>query len=99
MFSSPFLSTCWGWQVCSAAACQPGHQQDAFNLNGFNANQSILDAQGKVILTWAEVINRSNLGMKVMHERSAHNIPVDLAKATLTPVALTAPAIGRSNQE
>jgi photosystem II P680 reaction center D1 protein len=35
----------------------------AFNLNGFNFNQSIFDAQGKVIPTWADVINRANLDL------------------------------------
>jgi len=29
-----------------------------------------------------------------MHERNAHNFPLDLAAATTTPVALTAPTIG-----
>jgi len=29
-----------------------------------------------------------------MHERNAHNFPLDLAAAEQTPVALTAPTIG-----
>jgi len=29
-----------------------------------------------------------------MHERNAHNFPLDLASSNATPVALTAPAIG-----
>jgi photosystem II P680 reaction center D1 protein len=66
----------------------------AFNLNGFNFNQSIVDSQGKVINTWADVLNRAGLGMEVMHERNAHNFPLDLAAAESTPVALTAPTIG-----
>ena len=66
----------------------------AFNLNGFNFNQSILDSSGKVLPTWADVLNRAGLGMEVMHERNAHNFPLDLAAAESTPVALTAPAIG-----
>ena len=66
----------------------------AFNLNGFNFNQSILDAQGRVVPTWADVLNRANLGMEVMHERYAHNFPLDLAAASETQVALIAPAIG-----
>ena len=45
----------------------------AFNLNGFNFNQSVVDANGKVIPTWADVLNRQSLGMEVMHERNAHN--------------------------
>ena len=66
----------------------------AFNLNGFNFNQSILDANGKVVPTWADVLNRANLGMEVMHERNAHNFPLDLASANEYEVALTAPTIG-----
>jgi len=65
----------------------------AFNLNGFNFNQSISDSQGRVVPSWADVINRANLGMEVMHERNAHNFPLDLAAASTTPVALIAPAI------
>ena len=65
----------------------------AFNLNGFNFNQSVIDSQCRVIATWADVINRANLGMEVMHERNAHNFPLDLAAADVAPVALTAPAI------
>ncbi|OBQ04917.1 MAG: hypothetical protein AN482_06660, partial [Anabaena sp. LE011-02] len=65
----------------------------AFNLNGFNFNQSVMDSQGRVIATWADVINRANLGMEVMHERNAHNFPLDLAAADVAPVALSAPAI------
>jgi photosystem II P680 reaction center D1 protein len=66
----------------------------AFNLNGFNFNQSILDSQSKVIPTWADVINRANLGMEVMHERNAHNFPLDLAASRSTPVALTGSMVG-----
>ena len=62
--------------------------------NGFNFNQSIVDSQGKVINTWADVLNRAGLGLEVMHERNAHNFPLDLAAAENTPVALTAPTIG-----
>jgi photosystem II P680 reaction center D1 protein len=66
----------------------------AFNLNGFNFNQSIVDSQNRVVNTWADVLNRAGLGMEVMHERNAHNFPLDLAAAEATPVALTAPSIG-----
>ena len=65
----------------------------AFNLNGFNFNQSIVDSNGKVIPTWADVLNRANLGMEVMHERNAHNFPLDLASTNTTEVALTAPKL------
>jgi photosystem II P680 reaction center D1 protein len=66
----------------------------AFNLNGFNFNQSLLDSSNQVIPTWADILNRANLGFEVMHERNAHNFPLDLAAAQTTPVALTAPTIG-----
>ena len=66
----------------------------AFNLNGFNFNQSVVDANGKVIPTWADVLNRQSLGMEVMHERNAHNFPLDLASTESTEVALSAPQIG-----
>jgi len=38
----------------------------AFNLNGFNFNQSLVDSQGRVINTWVDIIDRANLGMEVM---------------------------------
>ena len=66
----------------------------AFNLNGLNFNQSILDSQNRVIPTWADILNKAGLGMEVMHERNAHNLPLDLAAAETTSVALTAPSIG-----
>ncbi|RZC70926.1 hypothetical protein C5167_034094 [Papaver somniferum] len=45
----------------------------------FNFNQSVVDSKGRVINTWDDIINRANLGMEVMHERNAHNFPLDLA--------------------
>ena len=54
-----------------------------------------MDNQGHVINTWADVLNRAGLGMEVMHERNAHNFPLDLASSEATPIALmTAPTIG-----
>jgi hypothetical protein len=46
-----------------------------------NFNQSVVDSQGRVLNTWADIINRANLGMEVMHERNAHNFPLDLASS------------------
>ena len=66
----------------------------AFNLNGLNYNSSILDSQGRTIPSWADILNRANLGIEVVHERNAHNFPLDLASATITSVALTAPSVG-----
>ena len=39
----------------------------------------VATSQGRVINTWADIINRADLGMEVMHERNAHNFPLDLA--------------------
>jgi photosystem II P680 reaction center D1 protein len=39
----------------------------AFNLNGFNFNHSIVDSQGAVIRTEADLLNRANLGLQAMH--------------------------------
>jgi photosystem II P680 reaction center D1 protein len=66
----------------------------SFNVNGFNFNHSVLDHQGRVINTWADILNRGGLGIEAMHERNAHNFPLDLAAANVQPVALNAPAIG-----
>ena len=51
----------------------------AFNLNGLNFNQSIIDSSGHLINSWADIVNCADLGMEVMHERNAHNFPLDLA--------------------
>ncbi|KAL5675006.1 hypothetical protein ACJX0J_011137, partial [Zea mays] len=67
------------WPVVGIWFTALGISTMAFNLNGFNFNQSVVDSQGRVINTWADIINCANLGMEVMHERNAHNFPLDLA--------------------
>ncbi|WP_273436547.1 photosystem II q(b) protein [Synechococcus sp. UW140] len=71
-----------------------GIAMSAANLNGLNFNQSILDHQGRVINTWADILNRADLGLEVIHEKNSHQFPLDLASTATTPVALTSPAIG-----
>jgi photosystem II P680 reaction center D1 protein len=66
----------------------------SFNLNGFNFQHSVQDAQGRVVPTWADILGRANLGLEVIHERNAHNFALDLATASTTEVALVAPQIG-----
>jgi photosystem II P680 reaction center D1 protein len=82
------------WPVVGIWFAALGVSTMAFNLNGFNYNGSIMDNQERVIPTWADVLNRAGLGFEVMHERNAHNFPLDLAAAETTQVALTAPSIG-----
>ena len=82
------------WPVVGIWFTALGVSTMAFNLNGFNFNQSIQDSQGHVVNTWADILNRQGLGMEVMHERNAHNFPLDLASASTTEVALIAPSVG-----
>ncbi|MEM1392953.1 MAG: photosystem II q(b) protein [Cyanobacteria bacterium P01_H01_bin.150] len=83
------------WPVICIWATAIGISTMAFNLNGFNFNNSILDSQGRVLPSWADVLNRANLGFEVMHERNAHNFPLDLASGESRPitVSLKAPAL------
>ena len=81
------------WPVVGIWFAALGISSMAFNLNGFNFNQSILDSEGRVIGTWADVLNRANLGIEVIHERNAHNFPLDLAAGDAYPVAISAPAV------
>jgi len=81
------------WPVIGIWFTAMGISTMAFNLNGFNFNQSVMDSQGRVVNTWADILNRANLGFEVMHERNAHNFPLDLASGEQAPVALTAPSI------
>jgi len=67
------------WPVIGIWATGLGVSTMAFNLNGFNFIQSISDSSGHLINTWADIVNRADLGMEVMHERNAHNFPLDLA--------------------
>ncbi|XLT70199.1 hypothetical protein HN873_026638 [Arachis hypogaea] len=49
------------WPVIGIWFTTLGMSTMAFNLNGFNFNQSVVDSQGRVINTWADIINRVNL--------------------------------------
>ncbi|KAL0915999.1 hypothetical protein M5K25_013474 [Dendrobium thyrsiflorum] len=66
------------WPIVGIWFTALGISTMAFNLNGFNFNQFVVDSQGHFINTWADIINHANLGMEVMHERNAHNFPLDL---------------------
>lgn len=64
----------------------------AFNLNGFNFNNSIIDSQGRLVPTDADVINRANLGLQALHAPNTHHFPLLLSGGAGTPVGY-APAI------
>lgn len=74
------------------AAC--GIFMSGFNLNGLNYVHSIQDNQMRTIPTWADVLNRANLGLEVIHERNSHQFPLDLAMTSYQEVALVSPQIG-----
>jgi len=67
------------WPVLGIWLTSMGVSTMAFNLNGLNFNESVLDSDSHVLSTWADILNRADLGMEVMHERNAHNFPLDLA--------------------
>ena len=75
------------WPVVGIWFTSLGVSTMAFNLNGFNFNQSIIDSESRVINTWADLLNRADLGLEVMHERNAHNFPLDLATHTAPAIA------------
>ncbi len=81
------------WPVIGIWFASLGISTMSFNLNGFNFNSSVLDSAGRTIPTWADLLNRANIGIEVMHERNAHNFPLDLAAGDAQPIALKAPAI------
>lgn len=67
------------WPVVGIWSTALGVSTMAFNLNGLNFNQSLIDTDGRPTSTWADSLNRADLGLEVMHERNAHNFPLDLA--------------------
>lgn len=67
----------------------------AFNLNGFNFNHSVMDSQGRLVPTDADLVNRANLGLQAMHAPNAHNFPLLVSGGEGMPVGyhLDAPAL------
>jgi photosystem II P680 reaction center D1 protein len=59
----------------------------AFNLNGFNFHHSILDSRGMVVKSDADLLNRANLGILVMHSPNVHNFPVVMSCGEPIPVS------------
>merc|ERR1711904_120454 len=53
------------WPVIGIWFTAMGVSTMAFNLNGLNFNESLVDSEGHLINTWADILNRSNLGMEV----------------------------------
>jgi photosystem II P680 reaction center D1 protein len=62
----------------------------AFNVNGLNFNHSVLDSQGSVVRTEADLLNRANLGLQALHAPNVHNFPLVLSSGDAVPVALKA---------
>ena len=66
-------------------------------IDGVTTNPTLIRKSGRdpedVYLELAEAGVR-DISMEVMHERNAHNFPLDLASAETSQVALVAPAVG-----
>ena len=56
------------WPVIGIYMTAMGVSTMAFNLNGLSFNQSILDSAGNVIPSWADMLNRANIGMEVISQ-------------------------------
>jgi photosystem II P680 reaction center D1 protein len=80
------LPTIGIWFAALGIACV------AFNLNGFNFNHSILDSQGRVIYSHADLVNRATLGIQAMYAPNTHHFPELIASGESTPVELNASA-------
>lgn len=65
----------------------------AFNLNGFNFNHSLIDSQGKVIPTEADLLNRATLGLQVMHAPNTHHFPNLIAGGEAIPIPFQSPTV------
>ena len=51
-----------GWPVIGIWFTALGVSTMAFNLNGFNFNECIISPSGHLILSWADIMNRADLG-------------------------------------
>jgi photosystem II P680 reaction center D1 protein len=56
-------------------------------------NQTVIDSEGRVINTWADIINCADPCMEVKHKRNTHNIPVDLVSGEIISVTMETPAV------
>jgi photosystem II P680 reaction center D1 protein len=59
----------------------------AFGLNGLNFHHSVLDSQGQMIRTEADLLNRANLGIQAMHAPNVHHFPLVLSAGEAIPLS------------
>jgi photosystem II P680 reaction center D1 protein len=65
------------WPVVGIWFTALGVSTMAFNLNGFNFNQSLcLIVKVVLLIRGADILNRAGLGIEVMHERNARVVAV-----------------------
>jgi len=67
------------WPVIGIWFTALGVSTMAFNLNGLNFNQSIIDSSRHLINSWADIVNRADLGEWKLCMKEMHNFPLDLA--------------------
>ena len=53
------------WPVIGIWCTALGVSTMAFNLNGLNFNESIIDSSGHLINSWADIVNRADLGIEI----------------------------------
>jgi photosystem II P680 reaction center D1 protein len=58
-----------------------------FGVNGLNFHHSILDSQGRVIQTEADLLNRADLGIQAMHAPNVHHFPMVLSSGEAIPLS------------
>jgi hypothetical protein len=51
------------WPVIGIWFTSLGASTMAFNLNGLNFNESLVDSEGHLINTWADILNRADQGI------------------------------------
>lgn len=64
------------WPVIGIWFASVGVMCFSFNVNGLNFVHSIQDNQMRTIPTWADILNRSMLGIESVHERNARIVGV-----------------------
>jgi hypothetical protein len=80
-----YLAQCRGSLVTSTFFSETAHHLSlhlGYNLGQEDKSCTISAAHGyfgHLINSWADIMNRADLGMELMHERNAHNFPLDLA--------------------
>jgi len=79
---------------CTKASGVLGVYRSLFKcLDGLSLVNFGLQYQRVGVNVWADILNWANLGFEVMHERNAHNFPLDLLRTALYQVLYLLPRL------